>query len=199
MARNNTVQLVEERCATHDVPLVRRPNPVGRGTLLYCPTDGCNEQARIETKRKVGAQIKMQFGSGERAQVVDHEKEASVQRRIIDLFRAHGFTVLETSEHRRKIVCEQKDSEGNVVGGCGRAFFPPGGRGTSKGIPDLLISHSRWKLPVWIGVEVKGSHTRFSCPEQAELAALGMTIIARSHESAWDEVQDVLKTLQLLT
>ncbi|RYX86627.1 hypothetical protein EON83_00145 [bacterium] len=76
---------------------------------------------------------------------------------------------------------------------CGRCFRvrPNNGTGQDKGIPDRLVYSRAWWHPLlpstlWLGVELKGSHTPFSSPEQKLLFESGHTVVARSGQSALD-------------
>ncbi len=181
-------------CPHHGKELVTVPNPVGRGFLLVCPDSRCTEPAQI-VRRARQPQLKMQFSNREAAQIVGVEREKPIQNRTIRRFEAHGYIVLETSEHRRKIQCMQRDREGKQVAGCGRWFTPPGGRGTDKAIPDLFVHHpSKYPPYLWIGIEMKGTDTILS-PEQALLAAQNAIAVCRSDDEAWKAVQFVERIL----
>lgn len=63
------------------------------------------------------------------------------------------------------------------------------GTGQDKGIPDRLVYSASWRhalLPagVFLGIELKGSHTPFSCDEQRELYEGGQTVVARDGATA---------------
>ena len=105
------------------------------------------------------------------------ETEAGIQQAIIQGATLLGYIVLSTSEHRRGIACPK----------CHRFFSPGGGRGSTPGVPDLLIRHPSWERGRWLGVEVKGPTTRVS-PEQQTLADAHAIIIVRS----WEEVESLL-------
>lgn len=106
------------------------------------------------------------------------EREDQVQDCIVQGLRLRGYTVLVTSERRR----------GERCAACGHWQRPRLGRGTTPGIPDLLVSHPSWPPGMWLGIECKGTQTRLS-PAQQELADAGRIIIARSWEDAWAAVE----------
>ncbi len=100
----------------------------------------------------------------------DATAEADIQRLIVSFLRLLGYTVLETSRHRKR--CR----------GCGR--WPAGGDGCDRGLPDLLVAVPKGGgMRRWLGLEVKGAETRLS-PEQQALAAAGLIVIVRTPEEA---------------
>ena len=64
------------------------------------------------------------------------------------------------------------------------------GSGCTPGVPDLLVTHSRWPPGVWLGIEVKGTRTRLS-PEQQVLSSLARIKVCRSWEEALEAVHKV--------
>lgn len=181
-------------CPQHNIEYISVPNPVGRGMLLMCPDTRCTLPAHPVPKARA-PQLKMAFSNHEAEQIVLVEREAPIQQRTIQMFELRGYKVLETSEHRRKIQCMQRDKQGNQTGGCGRWFTPPGGRGVDCGIPDLLIHKlHRWPAFIWAGIEMKGTDTPITT-EQQILAAHQAIAICHSHEDAWDAVQFVERIL----
>jgi hypothetical protein len=105
-------------------------------------------------------------------------KEADLQRAIIAQLRAKGYEVLTTSRVRKRVRCS----------GCGSWSWPTGGDGVSLGLADLMVTHSRWRLPVWLGIEVKGSRTAIS-PIQKDFIDRGLNILARCVQDAVDGVE----------
>jgi hypothetical protein len=129
-------------------PGVGRPTPPKRTTMKRA-----NRQRQIES---LSVQAECLAGH-----------EAGLQRVIVQALRLLGFTVLQTSRHRKR--CWR----------CGT--WPAGGDGADRGLPDLLIwSPTRG---AWIGVELKRTGGRLS-PEQAALARRGMIHVARTLEEA---------------
>lgn len=68
------------------------------------------------------------------------------------------------------------------------------GTGQDKGIPDRLVYSRQWWHPLlpsslWLGIELKGSHTPFSCPEQKVLAETGCVTVARDGVTAREAAQ----------
>ncbi|MDB5057246.1 MAG: hypothetical protein JWO59_718 [Chloroflexi bacterium] len=92
--------------------------------------------------------------------------EADIQRGIVDGLRAMGYIVLETERYRRKCSC---------------GSYARGSHGT-PGQPDLFVSHEAWGNQ-WLGLECKKPGGRIR-PEQAELAARGVTVVVRNWEDA---------------
>lgn len=70
------------------------------------------------------------------------------------------------------------------------------GTGQDRGIADRLVYHPSWwhaLLPatLWLSVELKGSHTPFSSPEQRALHEAGHTVLARDGATALQAARDV--------
>jgi len=87
-------------------------------------------------------------------------KEEHIQRAIIDGLTALHYTVLQTTVRGVRM-----------------------GYGSSKGVPDLLITHNSWQDGCWLGIEVKGPNTKLSL-EQRLLEIDGRIQVARSWEDA---------------
>lgn len=102
--------------------------------------------------------------------------EDSIQRVIVEYLQILGYEVLITSRRRKR--CRV----------CGK--YSSGGDGASRGLPDLFISHQRWPLFSWVGIEVKGAKTPLS-PEQKRLEGMGRIYIVRSIE----DVEVLLRSL----
>jgi hypothetical protein len=105
--------------------------------------------------------------------------EESTQAAIIEELARRGYLVLSTSEHRKREQCA----------GCGAWRTPGKGRGTTPGVPDLLVSRDEWPPGVWLGLEVKGARTAVS-REQKALAARRRIFIVRSAREAMEAVQE---------
>jgi hypothetical protein len=118
-------------------------------------------------------------------QVRTRVKEDDIQRDIIAALRVLGFTVLETSEHRRRETCPK----------CGHSHAMRKGRGCSKGVADLLVTRDDFPPWVYIGLEVKGPKTPLS-PEQAELARCNRIVVVRSAQEALDAVHRAAQELR---
>lgn len=107
-----------------------------------------------------------------------YPKEDVVQSHIEGALTQKGYTVLSTSEHRKKEKCPH----------CDRWMTSKVGRGCSKGVPDLLVRNPRWTPTMWMGIEVKGAKTPLS-PEQKLLREQKAICIARSVDEALSLVQ----------
>ena len=99
--------------------------------------------------------------------------EDAVQSHIIGALRNEGYTVLETSEHRKAERCPH----------CEKWMRSKVGRGSSKGVPDLLVTKDTWPQYAAALLEVKGPQTRLS-PEQKVLEKTGRIAIVRSLSDA---------------
>lgn len=100
-------------------------------------------------------------------------REEDIQAAIMDALRRRGYTVKQTSEHRRRIQCLE----------CGKWFTPDNGRGCDAGVPDLLVSHVSWPPYLWLGMEVKTESGRLS-PAQQELEREHRIVVVRGVEDA---------------
>lgn len=100
--------------------------------------------------------------------------ESQIQEQIKEALKAMGCIVLDTSAR-----------------GSARVMRTARQTGTSKGIPDLLISHASW-APLWLGIEVKDAKGTLK-PEQKQLLDLGRIVIARSVEDALEAVRAMRK------
>lgn len=107
------------------------------------------------------------------------EKESEVQECVRTGLRHMGYVVLSTSERRRGVSCPK----------CRQWFTPTGGTGADKGVPDLLVTHDRWRGR-WLGLEIKGTTGRLS-PEQRALYKRGLIWVVRSWEDALRAVREV--------
>lgn len=129
-------------------------------------------------------QLKLKIQPG-RQSVALRETEAGLEAAIVQALTLTGHVVLQTSEHRRGQTCPR----------CGTWQVLAGGRGTSKGVPDLLVTAGDWPLGVFLGLEVKTARGRVS-PEQQDLADRGMIMVVRSVEEAIAAVGKVEKTMR---
>lgn len=127
----------------------------------------------LQMEVKPSAQPKLPLHPGpQRRRVV--EREEPVQARIIRALTLAGFTVLSTVQRKRRVRCFK----------CGASQWPPGGTGTTPGVPDLLVC-----VPGGlVGLEVKGTRTQVR-PEQKALARAGHIRIVRSVEEAMEAVR----------
>jgi hypothetical protein len=168
-------------CPQHSkLKLVEFPIRVGKANRAAwaCPVPTCNFISVVPPARSLNPQRRLGIMPRERQQVVLQERESGVSQRIEDRFRLHGYEVLVTSEHRRKIECPK----------CKAWFTPSTGSGVDKGVPDQLVRDPRRYPPyLWIGVEVKGPKTPISDEQKIFGARLGY-VIARSDDEAWDSV-----------
>lgn len=114
-------------------------------------------------------QMKLSVQPGKQSNTVS-VNEDTVQRAIMLQARQDGYIVLSTSEHRKSEPCPH----------CHKKMTSRVGRGTDKGVPDLLLTHeTRWPPGLWCGIEVKGPKTPVS-PEQKILHGQQRIFIARS-------------------
>lgn len=56
-------------------------------------------------------------------------------------------------------------------------------RGISKGVPDLIVSHTTWPVGLWLGLEVKLPKGTLQA-EQKALLEKGRIVVVRSVEDA---------------
>ena len=96
-------------------------------------------------------------------------KEEQVQRSVIDGLTALGYAVLQTT-----------------VRGVHKGY------GSSKGVPDLLVTRNCWPEGLWLGIEIKGPKTALSA-EQKQLLEAGRIFIARDWETARQIVDEQTK------
>jgi hypothetical protein len=154
--------------------------PVAR--LFICPFPGCNYVTLSPANNRTGRLFRGRKGPTER--------EKGIQAAIVQMLTLRGYEVLETSEHRRRILCGRFDERGMVMegSGCGRWLMPTGGRGVDYGIPDMFIRHyGRYPPFVQIGCEVKAVDTPYQ-PEQAYLIARLGYFAAYSPEECWERL-----------
>jgi hypothetical protein len=96
--------------------------------------------------------------------------EAQLQKQIVQALRLFGYLVLETTHRVKK---------------CPRGRWSRGDYGSSKGVPDLLVTRTSWD-GFWLALEVKRpdpGRARLS-PEQQELASLAAVAVVRSLDEA---------------
>jgi hypothetical protein len=104
--------------------------------------------------------------------------EEQIQACIIQGLELLGYLVLATPHRYKLQTCPR----------CAQRFRPTGGYGSSRGVPDILISHRTWPAGCWLGLEVKAGRTAVSI-EQQQLADAGRIILVRSWEEACAAVQ----------
>ena len=185
MLKTTKKKTANTHCPSHALPLVKLPK--SKVAVSACPAPGCSYVALCSEKVVQGVLGYRSQGKTENAQ---KETEAGRQERAIHLLQIMGYEVLETSEHRKKIMCGRTDSRGLLVpnSGCGKWFMPTGGRGVDYGIPDLLVRHlSRYPPYIWIGIEMKGDATPIT-PQQAYYIARMAYGVAYSAEEALAKV-----------
>lgn len=132
-------------------------------------------------------QLKLKIQPG-RQSIALRETEAGLQAAIVQALTLTGHVVLETSEHRRGQTCPR----------CGQWQVLAGGRGTSKGVPDLLVTDEDWPVGVWVGLEVKTRDGRVS-PAQQALSDRGRIVVVRSVEEALVAVGKAERAMGSLT
>ena len=119
------------------------------------------------------------------------EREEDVQAAIIQRLELEGYIVLQTSHRTKRVTCPH----------CLHPFRPTGGYGASFGVPDLLVTHERWRGCVWVGIEVKGigkdGRPGALRPDQRGLLERGRIIVATSQDEALKCVQEVGEQLWL--
>lgn len=91
--------------------------------------------------------------------------ESELQASIVSGLRLIGYTVLSTS-----------------------ARVSRGIRGVTKGLPDLLVTHTSWPTGTWLGLEVKLPKGAIK-PEQKALLEAGRIVVVRSWEDAFQAVK----------
>lgn len=154
--------------------------PVAGGTLLACPRCG---HSRMPERQRVDLKLPgLDPGRQQRAVVI---REEDLQRTIIEALRLKGYEVLVTSRVRKRVQCKS----------CGEWGWMQGGDGVTKGLADLLCSRQEWGLPVWVGIEVKGSRTAITQAQQ-DLANRGFNVIVRSLEEAVEALEKIDKRLR---
>ena len=100
--------------------------------------------------------------------------EEDLQRTVMEGLELLGYIVLQTTHRVKAATCPK----------CGQKFRPAGGYGSSKGVPDLIVTRKTWPWYAWVGIELKGPKTAVS-PEQKALAADDRIAICRT----WEEVK----------
>ena len=98
--------------------------------------------------------------------------EAEVQKLIKEGLKTAGYTVMDTA-----------------VYGSPRIMRAAKQGGTTKGLPDLFVTHDSWPTGIFIGLEVKTEKGALK-PEQQELLDRGRIAVVRSFEDAYRAVQD---------
>ncbi len=109
-----------------------------------------------------------------------------MQQAICNTLQTFGFMVLSTSEHRSSERCPH----------CTRIFTPSSGRGTTPGVPDLIVTHPQFPRYLFAGLEVKGPRTVVS-PAQLHLEQAGRIRVIRSAEEALQAMKEVRQLLQV--
>jgi hypothetical protein len=109
--------------------------------------------------------------------------ERQLQRQIVEGLQVHGYVVKQIGHITKQVRCQQ----------CGHWQTPHVGYGNDPSVPDLLVSHPRWPVALWAGLELKTPQEvtllgtipggRLS-PGQRALAQLGRIAIIRSLEDA---------------
>ena len=110
--------------------------------------------------------------------------EESVQKETIKTLRERGYKVLQTSVRYKSVKCPD----------CGCRFFDHQGTGQTPGIPDLLIQLENDPSILWMGLEMKGAHTKIS-QAQKDLRAEGRLVIAKTAKAALDAVDQTFRGL----
>jgi hypothetical protein len=131
-------------------------------------------QTRRDLSRVLARQVRRRRG---RSRLQHPECEADVQAAIVEELRRLDYEVIETSERRKREQCPH----------CGEWFTPRKGRGTTPGVPDLLVTWEDFPSGWFIGLEVKGPRTTIR-PAQRDLARRRRIFIVRS-------VPEALQTL----
>jgi hypothetical protein len=125
--------------------------------------------------------------------------EEQVQATTIDGFQKMGYAVLQTTHRVKLAQCPE----------CLTKFRPDGKYGSSKGVPDLLVSHPRWPKYLWLLIEMKrpekligvvagqkapkrATKWKYSSSEQQELCESGRVAVATS----WEEALAVTKRFE---
>lgn len=116
---------------------------------------------------------------------VAHKRdEGDVQASVVEALKTFGFLVLETSERRRATRCPH----------CTQMFTPSEGRGTTPGVPDLLVTHASFPRYLLAGLEIKGPRTAVS-PAQRHLEETGRIVVIRSAEAALQVMREIQEEL----
>jgi hypothetical protein len=180
MSRQKPIE--PQTCPIHGEPLLEADNPVGPGRVRYCPIRGCQMATLVRNKPK---QMKLGLEPGpQENRACWNERQA--EREVEDLCLSQNIERLVTTVRYKLQECPE----------CGHRFRPVGGYGATPGVPDnLLLPH--W-IPSGLGVllELKGSDTPFSSPEQADLARRGRILVARSGVEAQFHLERVRKRLE---
>ena len=111
----------------------------------------------------------------------DTRSEAQKQSEAVAWLKQRGYTVLVTGAFVKKMACEK----------CGHWQFPHTGFGNSPGVPDLLISHTRWGKRVFSPLEFKRDEKSDRKPEQVALVDAGLSVFVWSLPMALQSVYEV--------
>lgn len=170
-------------CPEHGKELLEEQNPVGPGRVRYCPVRGCQVATLVKEKP---AQFKlpgMEPGVQQnRAQWPEKQTEEEVE----ELCLTQNIERLVTTVRYKMQTCPK----------CAWRFRPVGGYGATPGVPDRLLMPSFMPPGTGILLELKGSDTPFSSPEQKDLAARKKILVARSGNEAAHLIDEVRKSLR---
>jgi hypothetical protein len=103
-----------------------------------------------------------------RAAYITHrlpEREADIVQTIVEGLALLGYEVLRCGQRRADLA------------------------GSDSGLPDIWITRDTWPTGCWLGIEVKGTHTRLSLA-QRRLCALRRIVVCRCWEDALAAIAD---------
>lgn len=112
------------------------------------------------------------------------QPELALQRDVVTILSALGYTVLETGKSRGRVKC----------GSCGAYSTATGWQGNTPGLPDLYVHRSGLRLPVAVALELKSEKGKPTLAQQL-LADNMMTYIVRSIGDALRCVRNVEERL----
>lgn len=119
-----------------------------------------------------------------RQRVKVRELESGVQGRIMQALGMLGYIVIDTTRKTKKQKCPK----------CGNVFWQQEGSGTTKGLPDILVTRAGW--PIMVGLEIKTDEGKPS-EEQQMLIDLGVMFLVRGHEEAIEILKSTEKRFGL--
>jgi hypothetical protein len=114
----------------------------------------------------------------------DNRTEEQVQQEGINWLEARGYIVLRIGQSRVPAVCHKcsRDNKRHTqirCNVCGSPGFSPSTNST-KGTPDLFVSHPRWPRCLWTPLEYKQSEKSERKPEQVALVEKGRSVFVWS-------------------
>jgi predicted RNA-binding Zn-ribbon protein involved in translation (DUF1610 family) len=150
--------------------------PASHGMKGYsCPSCGKVGVLRASVGRASGRVQQLKLFGIERGKptCMIEQAEEDVQRQTIAALGYKGYIVLQTTVKYHWQKCPH----------CKRKHRPEGGYGATLGVPDLLVTHIRWREGEGLFIEMKGTKTPLS-DAQTDLQAKGRIVVCHSMEEA---------------